>query len=64
MYSGLGIGIRIKNENLVFNTFQLRFAFYPLEPERSNRFSVDVSDVPSASFSDFTVKQPQVISFE
>ena len=64
MYSGLGIGIRIKNENLVFNTFQFRFAFYPLEPERSNRFSVDVSDVPSASFSDFTVKQPQVISFE
>ena len=64
MYSGLGIGIRIKNENLVFNTFQLRFAFYPLEPERSNRFSVDVSDVPSASFSDFTVKQPHVISFE
>jgi len=64
MYSGLGIGIRIKNENLVFNTFQLRFAFYPLEPKRSNRFSVDVSDVPSASFSDFTVKQPQVISFE
>jgi len=63
MYSGLGIGIRIKNENLVFNTFQLRFAFYPLEPERSNRFSVDVSNVPSASFSDFTVKQPQVITF-
>ena len=64
MYSGIGIGIRIKNENLVFNTFQLRFAFYPLEPERSNRFSVDVSDVPSAGFTDFTVKQPQVISFE
>lgn len=64
MYSGLGIGIRIKNENLVFNTFQLRFAFYPLEPERSNRFSADVSNVPTASFSDFTVKQPQVITFE
>jgi len=64
MYSGLGIGFRIKNENLIFNTFQLRFAFYPLEPERSNRFSIDVSDVPSASFSDFTVKQPQVITFQ
>jgi hypothetical protein len=64
MYSGLGIGIRIKNENLVFNTFQLRFAFYPLEPERSNRFSVDVSNVPTAGFSDFTVKKPQVITFE
>lgn len=64
MYSGLGIGIRIKNEHLVFNTFQLRFAYYPLEPERANRISVDVSDMPSASISDFTVKQPQVITFK
>ena len=64
MYSGLGIGVRIKNENLIFNTFQLRFAFYPLEPDRRNRFSIDVSDVPSSSFSDFTVKQPHVVTFE
>ena len=64
MYSGLGIGIRIKNDHLVFNTFQLRFAYYPLEPDRTNRVSVDVSNMPSASFSDFTVKQPQAITFE
>ncbi len=64
MYSGLGLGIRIKNENLVFNTIQLRFAFYPLEPERSSRFSVDVAGFPSAGFSDFTVKQPHGITFE
>lgn len=64
MYSGIGIGIRIKNENLIFNTFQLRLAFYPLEPDRINRFSIDVSDVPSANFADFNVKQPHVITFE
>mgnify|MGYP000055253394 CR=1 FL=1 len=64
MYSGIGIGVRIKNENLIFNTVQLRIAFYPLEPDRSNRFSVDVSDVPSVNFSDFKVKQPHVITFE
>jgi len=64
MYSGLGIGIRIKNDHLVFNTFQLRLAYYPLEPDRANRISVDVSNMPTASFSDFTVKQPQAITFE
>lgn len=64
MYSGLGIGIRIKNDHLVFNTFQLRLAYYPLEPDRANRISVDVSNMPSASFSDFTVKQPQANTFE
>jgi len=28
-YSGLGFGIRLRNERLVFPTFQLRFAIYP-----------------------------------
>lgn len=64
MYSGVGIGVRLKNENLIFNTVQLRLAFYPLEPERSNRFSIDVSDVPSIGFTDFKVTQPHVITFE
>jgi len=29
LYSGLGFGVRIRNENLVFKTFQIRVAFYP-----------------------------------
>lgn len=32
LYSGLGFGVRIRNENLVFKTFQLRLAFYPNLP--------------------------------
>ena len=31
-YSGLGLGLRLHNENLVFKTFQLRLAFYPFHP--------------------------------
>ena len=31
-YSGVGLGIRLHNENLVFKTFQLRLAFYPFHP--------------------------------
>ncbi|MDP4290497.1 MAG: hypothetical protein Q8908_05400 [Bacteroidota bacterium] len=64
MYSGLGIGIRIKNEHLVFGTFQLRLAYYPLEPDRANRFSFDVANIAAANYSDFTVKKPQVITFD
>lgn len=33
--SGFGIGIRIRNENLVFNTFQVRFGLYPGAPPHS-----------------------------
>ena len=33
--SGLGLGIRIRNDNLVFNTFQLRLGFFPNPPQYS-----------------------------
>jgi hypothetical protein len=33
--SGIGIGIRVRNDNLVFNTFQIRFGFFPDPPAYS-----------------------------
>lgn len=30
--AGIGLGIRIRNDNLVFNTFQIRFGFFPNPP--------------------------------
>jgi hypothetical protein len=30
--SGLGLGIRIRNDNLVFNTFQIKLGFFPNPP--------------------------------
>ncbi len=30
--SGIGLGIRIRNDNLVFNTFQIRIGFFPNPP--------------------------------
>jgi hypothetical protein len=38
LYSGVGLGLRIRNENLVFKTFQIRFAFYPSVPADSEQF--------------------------
>lgn len=32
-YSGIGAGMRLHNENLVFKTLQLRLAFYPFHPD-------------------------------
>jgi len=34
--SSLGAGIRIRNDNLVFNTFQIRIGFFPNLPLNSN----------------------------
>ena len=38
VYSQIGLGVLIKNENLVFNTFQLSIAFYPLIPGKDKMF--------------------------
>ncbi len=32
-YSGLGVGLRLHNESMVFKTIQLRISFYPNHPE-------------------------------
>ena len=40
--SGIGLGIRIRNDNLVFNTFQIKLGFFPDPPQysRINYFTV------------------------
>ncbi|MBN1387529.1 MAG: hypothetical protein JW965_03735 [Bacteroidales bacterium] len=40
--SGFGIGFRIRNENLIFNTFQVRFGIYPGAPPHSIMQYVDI----------------------
>jgi hypothetical protein len=34
--TGFGLGIRIRNDNLVFKTFQVRIGYYPAPPEYSD----------------------------
>jgi hypothetical protein len=41
--SGLGFGIRLRNDNLIFNTLQIRFVFYPGAPEYSKISNVILS---------------------
>jgi len=33
--TALGLGLRIRNDNLVFNTFQIRLGFFPNAPRYS-----------------------------
>lgn len=42
MVSGVGIGLRIRNDNLIFNTFQIRFGIYPGAPPYSILQYVDL----------------------
>lgn len=60
LLQGYGLGVRVRNENLVFKTFQLRFSYYP-NPGRG--FGVTLQGSPSSVFQDFLVGRPEVYPF-
>ncbi|WP_421920051.1 hypothetical protein [Marinifilum sp.] len=63
-YYGLGFGIRLHNENLVFKTIQLRLAFYPKVPSDFHSAVFRLSGEERPRFNDFNVGQPEVIPYE
>lgn len=62
--SSLGLGIRIRNDNLVFNTFQLKLAFYPNLPPYSNVNYISVSGEPLLRPESFDPGPPTVLIYE
>ncbi|MFC2107333.1 hypothetical protein ACFLRY_03245, partial [Bacteroidota bacterium] len=63
-FTGLGFGIRIKNENLVFETLQLQLAYYPSTPPGASSFNFSSSGISEKSVNGFFVAKPSVFSFE
>lgn len=63
-YSGIGLGIRLHNENLVFETFRLRLAFYPFPPNDVNFFGFILDEQSKRRFMSFEPVQPLPMPFE
>ena len=63
-YSGIGIGIRMHNENLVFKTIQLRLAFYPFHPNDMSFVGFVLEEQSKGQFYSFEPTQPLPIKFE
>ena len=63
-YSGLGIGIRLHNENLVLKTFHLRLAFYPYPPSDMSFVGFVFQEQSKKQFYSFEPKQPLPIPFQ
>lgn len=63
MFSALGIGIKIRNEKLVFKTFQIRFAFYPRLPADYNKNFINISGEKLFDPADFNVEEPDILEF-
>ncbi|MFC2098409.1 hypothetical protein ACFLSP_01555 [Bacteroidota bacterium] len=62
-YSGLGVGVRIRNERLVFETISIRLGYYPNHPEKSFPLFVDVYGEKRLNPDNFYVTKPDIIGY-
>jgi hypothetical protein len=59
VYSQISLGVLIKNENLIFNPFQISISFYPLIPGTGqNVFRVNSFKTTDFGFRDFEIGKP------
>ncbi|WP_420151021.1 hypothetical protein [Spirosoma sp.] len=63
LYQGYGIGFRLRNENLTFNSFQIRLSYYPNIPGNTIPFRQSFEGIPTLQFRDFDVSAPQIIPY-
>ncbi|HWS01265.1 MAG TPA: hypothetical protein VN249_11650, partial [Prolixibacteraceae bacterium] len=65
MYSQIGIGVLIKNHNLVLNAFQLSIAFYPSIPGMDHSaFKTNSFRTTDLGFKDFEIGKPAIVTFQ
>lgn len=57
-YAGIGLGIRLHNNNFIFKTFQISFSLFLKAPEDVNFFRPDASSVRGQEFRDFNIENP------
>lgn len=63
-YSGIGLGVRLHNENLVFKTIHLRLAFYPFHPNDMNFMGFVLDEQSKKQFYSFEPTAPLPFRFE
>jgi hypothetical protein len=64
VYSQIGFGVLLKNENLVFNTFQISISFYPLIPGiGQDVFKFNSYKTSDFGFQDFEIGKPATVVF-
>ena len=61
---GIGAGIRIYNESLVFNVLEIRFSWIPIAPHNTTPAIFNVFGQPKARFDDFLGGKPQEIPYK
>jgi hypothetical protein len=63
VYTGLGLGARIRNENLSINTLKLGAYYYPVRPAGVGSFFFEATTVSDLRFDVFPLKMPTFLQF-
>jgi outer membrane protein assembly factor BamA len=61
LYSSFGLGVRIRNNRLIFDTFQIQFAYFPNIPENSRFRYVHLSKETMLQPRDFKPTAPDIM---
>jgi hypothetical protein len=65
VYAQIGLGVIIKNDYLVFNTFQLSISFYPVMPGgEPGVFKFNSYRTSEFGFGDFDIGKPATVLFQ
>ncbi len=65
VFSQIGLGLLIKNDQLVFNTFQISVGFYPSIPGKgSDIFLYNAVKTTDFGFRDFEIRKPSPKAFQ
>ncbi|MEA5141628.1 BamA/TamA family outer membrane protein [Arcicella rigui] len=62
-YTGVGLGIRLRNENLTFSTFQIKFSYFPNLPNVQT-LNAAFSDTYNLRLRDFDIAAPEIVPFK
>jgi hypothetical protein len=63
-FQSIGLGIRLKNESLVFNTFEMRGTKFLIAPNDTNSFIFSISVSAPITFDNIFKYKPKLIPFE
>lgn len=65
VYSQIGLGVLIKNESLVFNTFQISITYYPIIPGNGqNIFKTNSYQTSDFGLRDFEIGKPGTVAYQ
>jgi hypothetical protein len=64
LYAGYGLGFRLRNEHLIFRTFEIRLGYYPRLPENNEHWRYNVSGESLIQMDNFIPRAPGLMEFK